>query len=142
MAVKIAVKITPEKLAESGTEHGHQAAFFCWAALPEIRQVYPVLRFMFAIPNGGLRHPATAGRLKAEGVKAGVPDILLPVTRVRWAGLFMEMKKKKGGRVQAEQTEYHEFLTGQHYCVTVCYEWTTAVETVTSYLNTGELMSR
>lgn len=31
----------------------------------------------FAVPNGGLRNNAVAGKLKAEGVKPGVPDILI-----------------------------------------------------------------
>ena len=36
---------------------------------------------MFRIPNGGSRHPAEAARLKAQGVKAGVPDLCIPVAR-------------------------------------------------------------
>ena len=30
---------------------------------------------IFAIPNGGQRHKAVAAKLKAEGVKSGVPDL-------------------------------------------------------------------
>ena len=83
---------TPESLAKAGSEHAEQTALFCWAALPEVRAEYPVLELMFAIPNGGERNKIVAGNLKAEGVKAGVLDIFLPVPSKGWHGLFIEMK--------------------------------------------------
>jgi hypothetical protein len=49
------------------SEHDQQVALFTWANQNLDR--YPVLRWMFAVPNGGHRHPAVAGKLKAEGVK-------------------------------------------------------------------------
>src|SRR5215831_13763642 len=47
-----------------------------------------------AIPNGDLRHPRVAMRLKDEGVKPGTPDlfILLDDGRTGW----MELKAKHG----------------------------------------------
>jgi hypothetical protein len=126
--------ITPEQLAASGTEHGHQAAFFCWAAQSGI----PELEYMFAIPNGGLRNAATAGRLKAEGVKAGVPDIFLPVRMpgeaIGWAcGLFIEMKVGRN-KLSDEQKDYIAFLTDQGYKCEVCYSWETARDAALRYL--------
>ena len=47
---------------------------------------------LFAVPNGGQRSAATAGRLKAEGVRAGVPDLLWPLRRHNYVGLAMELK--------------------------------------------------
>ena len=73
------VKITPEYLAQSGTEHGHQAALMCWCT--DHVGTYSELDLLFAIPNGGLRNRATAARLRAEGVKRGVSDLFL-----RWPG--------------------------------------------------------
>jgi hypothetical protein len=58
---------------------------------------------LFAIPNGGARHKAIAGKLRAEGVRAGVPDICLPVPRGEYHGLFIELKRPKGGHVSEEQ---------------------------------------
>lgn len=49
------------------SEHDQQVAVVEWYDLNGI----PV----FAIPNGGIRHKRTAAMLKAEGVKAGVPDL-------------------------------------------------------------------
>lgn len=50
------------------------------------------VRRTFAIPNGGFRHPAVAGRLKAEGVKRGPADIQCAVPCRHFHGLFIEMK--------------------------------------------------
>ena len=47
----------------------------------------------FAIPNGGFRHKKIAEELRAEGVKAGVPDICI-VHRGRV--YFLEMKAARG----------------------------------------------
>ena len=68
------------------TEHEEQREYVRW-----FRQAYPEVRIM-AIPNGGARSPATASRLKAEGVSPGVPDLFVPA----W-GLWVEMKRAKGG---------------------------------------------
>lgn len=54
----------------------------------------------FAVGNGGKRHPKVAREMKAEGVKAGVPDIFVLYRRQVY---FLEMKKAKGGRVSKEQ---------------------------------------
>ena len=77
------------------------------------RRSYPDVR-IFAIPNGGARSPATAGRLKAEGVSAGVPDLFVPAMN-----LWIEMKRQKGGSLSAEQKDWAEHLRGLGYEVLV-----------------------
>lgn len=125
-------KITPEQLAKSGKEHGEQSALFCWAA--DYSLIYPRIKFMFAIPNGGLRDPITAGRLRAEGVKRGVPDILLPVTNRSYAGLFIEMKRRKGGETSEFQDNYHEYLKSASYKVVTAHTWEKARDEILSYI--------
>lgn len=90
------------------TEHEEQREYVRW-----FRQTYPEVRIM-AIPNGGARSPATAGRLKAEGVSPGVPDLFIPA----W-GLWIEMKRAKGGKVSPEQKEWHQYLANCGYRVIV-----------------------
>ena len=46
----------------------------------------------FAIPNGGWRNKAVAAKLKAEGVKAGVADLLILLPNQTFHGLFVEVK--------------------------------------------------
>ena len=112
-------------------EEAEQAALFEWAAYKTGQ--WPELALMFHIPNGGLRNKATAARLKATGVKAGVPDIFLPVTRGQYAGLFVEMKYGKN-KPSPDQQRYMDMLERQGYAVTVCYGCEQAIETITAYL--------
>lgn len=55
------------------TEAQEQMTLFSWAAMQSGK--YPELNLLYHVPNGGSRHKAEAGRLRAEGVKAGVPDL-------------------------------------------------------------------
>ena len=61
----------------------------------------------FAIPNGGKRNLITAKKLKAEGVKAGVPDICIIH---EGQAFFLEVKRPKTvlggkGRLSPAQKE-------------------------------------
>lgn len=78
------------------------------------------LALLFAIPNGGDRHPAVAAKLRAEGVLPGVPDLFLAVARGGAHGLFVEMKRRHGGRLSPEQAQIHTWLREQGYRVEVC----------------------
>jgi hypothetical protein len=132
--------ITPEQLASSGSEHGEQAAIFCWCSQNLI--TYPDLKWLYAVPNGGYRHPAEAGRLVAAGVKSGVPDICLPVRQKGWQGsngLYIELKAlktkgKKVGEPRPEQAEWLAFLKTQGYYTAVCYGWIEARDLLIRYL--------
>lgn len=76
----------------------------------------PQLDKIFAIPNGGLRNKSTAAKLKLEGVKKGVPDLFLAVPNKYFHGLFIEMKRIKGGVLSKEQKIWKELLTAEGYC--------------------------
>jgi hypothetical protein len=69
---------------------------------------------IFAIPNGGARSKATAGRLKAEGVASGVPDLCIPAWR-----LWVEMKRTKGGSLSPEQKDWIAYLESVEFCCIV-----------------------
>lgn len=100
------------------TEHQIQSAIVKWADLNSGR--HRELALLFAIPNGGWRDPVTAAKLKAEGVRPGVPDLALPVPVVRpdgsWRhGLFMEVKRGTMGRVREQQALWAGLLKGLGY---------------------------
>ena len=115
------------------TEHDEQAALFRWAASNEPR--CPALRWLFAVPNGGHRRKAVAAQLAAEGVKAGVPDVMLPVPRGGWHGLFIELKRADGrNRPTAQQRAWLDGLVDQGYRTAVAYGATEAIALVTAYL--------
>lgn len=131
--------ITPQQLAK-GSEHSHQTAFFCWCAL-NVKK-YPELKWCHAIKNEEKSGSAIVGaRSKQAGIKAGVSDILLPVRRGSYSGLYIEMKapsrkpKKKGkGGVSDEQAEFGAFVQRQGFGFIVCYGWEEARDTMISYL--------
>lgn len=70
------------------TESVEQQCLFRWAAFQSGR--FPELALLYHVPNGGSRKKAEAGRFRAEGVKAGVPDLCLPVARA-FGDMFAEM---------------------------------------------------
>ena len=114
------------------TESVEQQCLFRWAALSVGK--YPEVALLYHIPNGGSRGKAEAGRFKAEGVKSGVPDICLPVARGEYHGLYIELKRRKGGRLSVNQRIWIDELRRQGYCATVCNGWEQAVAVIVAYL--------
>ena len=120
------------------SEHEEQKTLFEWAAY-HARQ-YPELYLLFAIPNGGLRSPKTGARLKAEGVKAGVPDLMLPVARGGYHGLFVEMKAGRG-RATRVQRVWADMLAAEGYRVALCRGWEEAARVILAYLQDERVLS-
>lgn len=113
-------------------EHLEQVALFQWAR--KNLSVHPELDAMFAVPNGGARNPITAKRLKAEGVKAGVPDIFLMAARGGYHGMVIELKRVGGGRLTAEQCRWLAMLGDEGYLAVVCHGWVEAKDHIIQYL--------
>lgn len=144
---KVGVLITPEQIAKSGTEHGHQAAFFQWIAIHGSKGMDST-DMLFAIPNGGDRQASVAAGLKAEGIKAGVPDVFWPVCKfydrqelaMQFAGLWIELKtpkhvtSKNGGRSDA-QVAWAKKLREQGYAVVLAFGWQAMAWAVYLYQN-------
>lgn len=123
---------SPEQIARVGTEHAHQVALFCWAAAPG--PFHDELQLMFAIPNGGERNKIVAANLKAEGVKADVSDIFLPVPRAHFHGFFLELKKT-GGRASPGQLRWIDSMKQLGYAAGVFVGWEAARDALLYYLN-------
>lgn len=113
-------------------EAAEQCALFEWAQLARGR--YPQLQLMFAIPNGGKRNASEAAHLKRQGVKPGVPDIFLPMARGGYNGLFIELKRRQGGRLSEYQRAYLDALAREGYRTAVCNGACEAIETIEAYL--------
>lgn len=121
-------------------EHNLQCACVKWFAYqhPELQGL------LFAVPNGGARSKATAGKLKAEGVVAGVADLILLVPQwfTTWrgqqgclyAGLCIEMKTKTG-RQSSEQGLWQLKVESHGYKYAVCRNLDDFIATVEGYLN-------
>lgn len=114
-------------------EHNEQVNLMKWWSLAHFKFKIPE-RCLFAIPNGGQRNVITAKRLKDEGVRSGIPDLFLAVTTPSFSGLFIEMKKAKGGRVSKHQEEMLKELSERGYKTEVCHGWSEAVAAIQNYL--------
>ena len=94
---------------------------------------FPELKLLFHVPNGGKRNAAEAARFKAMGVKAGVPDLCLPVPMNGYAGLYIEMKYGKNKPTDS-QNKWIAALRQQGYKVAVCYGGMEATKELETYL--------
>ncbi|WP_206458680.1 VRR-NUC domain-containing protein [Anaerovorax sp. IOR16] len=119
------------KYPKTQTEGIEQSTLMEWAELSKGK--FPELRLLFHIPNGGSRHLIEAANLKKQGVKAGVPDLCLPVPKGEYHGLYIEMKAKTNTPTK-EQKEWIKELTQQGYFATVCWGWMQAAKVITDYL--------
>ena len=117
------------------TEAQHQAALFKWSKQPEIRKLYPELALMYHIPNEGNRTGKNGAILRSSGMKRGVPDICLPVTRRGHGALYVEMKVP-GKDAEPHQQWWIDRLTRAGNCACVCHGWESAVEVIFWYLGT------
>lgn len=108
---------------------------------------WPFLWLLHSCPNGGarpaivkrrkgdgkvVRFSREAGKLKAEGLVSGMPDLFLPVPNGLYPGLFIEMKAEDG-KVSEEQERVIEALGLHGYKVVVCYGHREAIAELTHY---------
>ena len=115
----------------TASESEEQIYLFQWAGYAS--KATPELDLLYHIPNGGKRDYGTAKRLKAEGVKAGVPDICLPVPSGKYHGLYIELKAGRN-KTTENQDKWLEALSLQGYFTAVCYGWNEAREVIIKYL--------
>ena len=126
------MKKTAAERKPTPTEEAEQIAVFRWAELQ--KQRYPFLRYLYHTPNGGKRDRVTAARLKAAGVKKGVPDICLPVPLGGYHGLYIEMKVGYN-KPTNDQEDWLDALAGFGYRTAVCYGFNEAVEELKKYID-------
>ena len=121
-----------------------QSAFVMWCQLNE--RGYPALKLAFSVPNGAwAKNYAMAAKLKREGMRAGIPDWILPARgkilidpylsdQWQWSpGLAIEFKRL-GAKVTKGQANYHALLRQQGWRVEVCNDWYSARQIVEEYL--------
>lgn len=114
------------------SEHEEQVTFIRWCDTYAYR--CPDLAYVVAIPNGGKRSIGVARKMKAEGVRAGYPDLLLDVAVLPFHGWRCELKKIGGTVNKKTQLPWHDRLRSQGYAVDVCVGWEAAARALVRYL--------
>lgn len=127
-------RLSPEFYRDTATEHGETAALLERVELSCAR--WPELALMFHPANEGKRSASAAGKLKAEGLKRGVPDLWLPVARGGYHGLVIEMKRPKHEKPTADQEWWIKQLREQGYRATWCQGQDEAWKVIKDYLET------
>jgi hypothetical protein len=126
--------VTYASLTKSGSEWGEQAAIFLWKALHVGK--LPIIRWLHAINNQGHGDAVHGARDKAAGVTAGVHDMFLPVTCKQFAGLYIELKKRDGGKGMSDvQSEFARYCETQGYAWRECHGYKQAIQAVLEYLS-------
>jgi len=111
------------------SEHHTQVACVNWFSMQ-----YPKYKaLLFAIPNGGKRSIGVARKMKAEGVKKGVPDLFFALPNDGYHGLFIEMKSATGS-LSSDQKMYLKMLHQNGYRVEVCKSFDNFKVAIESYL--------
>lgn len=117
------------------TEEQEQIALFTWATLSVAIGDHPELVLLHHTPNGGWRDKKTAGRLRAAGVKAGVPDLHLPIARHGYHSLWIELKRADhSNHPSPDQEWWIERLRAEGHCVVVAYGSEEAIAAIEEYL--------
>jgi hypothetical protein len=122
----------PSAIKYCATEAEEQAALFEWAFVMTTK--YPELALMYAIPNAGKRGRYAQAQMLQTGLRAGVPDICLPVPRGGFGACYVEMKRK-GRKPTEKQGDWIERLRAAGNCVGVIYSWDDAKDFILYYLN-------
>ena len=118
------------------TEDEEQEQVVRWAKLNE--GYWPDLHWLYHTPNGGKRNRIEAARFKRMGVKPGVPDLFLPVPRGGYHGLYIEMKRQRGGKLSRDQREWIDGLRKNGYCVWRCNGAREAIAVLEAYISKAE----
>ena len=99
-----------DRKAKRRKKPGHEESLLQRACVAWFRAQYPEHALMlFAVPNGGGRSRIEAGIMKAEGVTAGVSDLIFLEARGGYGALCIEMKRTdKSSRQRPSQKAWQD----------------------------------
>lgn len=97
------------------------------------------LKWLHAIHNQGHGDKIRGGKARAEGVKAGVADIFLPVPAMEsefnayYHGLYIELKVGYN-KADEKQLDFQTDMRNSGYAAEVCNGWLAARDCILKYL--------
>lgn len=128
----------PKRRPPRQLEFQEQCAVILWASAryEEDPIKWRDLDLLHCSLNGVPLTKAQAGRAKAQGMKAGVYDLLLPVPIGGYHGLFIEMKSEEG-RESDDQKEFGRRVRSLGYKAVTCYGAAEARLAIREYYEQG-----
>jgi hypothetical protein len=128
--LELPIPYPPEKAtkakSDTPTETYEQVKIATWLSKKNI--------LFYHVPNGGYRNPIEGAKFKRMGVKAGVPDICLPIARQGYHGCYVEVKRQKGGVLSDNQQHWLSELAKEGYYVFVANGADEFIEKIENYL--------
>lgn len=118
----------------SGSEHQEQSMVIEW--WDKACNFYGLPHFaLFAVPNGAFFGSgyATAAKLKKEGMRRGILDLMLAAPCGQFHGLFIEMKYGDN-KLTDDQKDVKAYLEKTGYCVSVHWSADSAIQAIKEYL--------
>ena len=137
--MKLDEMLERERVKHQPKKHGDAEAQLQAACVLWFRMQYrDYASLLFAVPNGGSRNRAEAAKMKAQGVTAGVSDLIRLVGRGQYNALCIEMKTPTGTQQQV-QKDWQQIveLAGSKYVV--CRSLDEFMNEINNYLKTKEL---
>lgn len=116
-----------------------QITICTWAMHHDNLILMPKLELLYHTPNGGKRSGREAAEFQAMGVRSGVPDLILPVARKPFFGLWIELKTYKAFReknysLSTNQVRFIDLLRKEGMRVEVHWSPTAVIKTIKEYL--------
>jgi hypothetical protein len=113
-------------------EAWEQEQIFRWARTNQIQ--FPELQLLNGSLNGFKLGTGQSVKAKKQGMRKGYPDIFFPIPNLGYHGLFIELKKVKGGSISKEQKVWLKKLTDQGYLAVVEKGYINAINRIKEYL--------
>lgn len=118
------IKHNPDFKKYVGTEDNFQKAV--------ARYLDTIGAFWFHCPNGGSRNAIEASKLKAMGVKAGIPDCLILDQRKGYSGMAIELKVGYN-KPSEHQLSIFDKLVAANWMVCVSWSLDEVIEMIDFY---------
>jgi hypothetical protein len=120
-------------------EQAMQIALLQWAALVQVG-AHTLADWLHHSPNGGARSAVEGAIFKSMGVKAGFPDLVLPIRTSKYGHGYWELKAGPLDKPTAVQIERHAMLRAGGAYVNIGHRWDEVARDMLKYLELGPFM--
>lgn len=93
------------------------------------------------VPNEGKRSLQYGARLKKMGMQKGFPDLIIPLPKGKYHGLYIEVKVNNN-TTTVDQKNWLTILHGNGYAATACWGIDDSLAVVNRYLRGDEIPLR